>query len=145
MKRLYALLEAARQLEDELDELVLDAVVTKEPEILSLNTDQQLYNKGVDRNNIKIAPPYTAAWVKHKKKKGDPHDRVTLRDTGEFHDSFFISTVKGGFFIDSTDEKAGWLNNRYFDIFGLTPQNVLRVCDEIRPPLIAAVRAKLAV
>ena len=57
-----------------------------ENKILSWNADAQLYEQGVNALGVSIDSykPYTDLTIEIKKEKGQPYDRVTLRDTGDF-------------------------------------------------------------
>jgi len=46
--------------------------------------NKQLFREGVDGNNIKL-PGYRRTTIRLKIAKGDPVDRTTLRDDGEFY------------------------------------------------------------
>ena len=63
--------------------------------ILELNTQTQLYDQGVgsDGNSIGKYSNYT---INIKKEKGQPTDRVTLKDTGEFYKSFRVRWIASG-------------------------------------------------
>lgn len=55
--------------------------------IIELNTITQLYDQGIDSTGQSIGEysPYTKIL---KTEKGQPIDRVTLKDTGAFYESF---------------------------------------------------------
>lgn len=55
--------------------------------IIELNTIGQLYTKGINSDGESIGE-YSEYTKDIKYEKGQPYDRVTLRDTGEFYDSF---------------------------------------------------------
>jgi hypothetical protein len=61
-----------------------------------------------------------------KRKKGQPTDRVTLKDTGDFYSSFQVLPFKGGFIIDADPIKEDTnLFDRYGeDILGLNDENL---------------------
>jgi uncharacterized protein YcbX len=63
-----------------------------------------------------------------KKLKGQPTTRVTLRDTGAFHESMFVVFDSEGFYITASDEKTGALVAKYGEeIFRLTDKNLTRI------------------
>lgn len=72
----------------------------------------QLYS-GIDGYMREIRPPYAPRTIKIKQRKGQPTDRVTLRDTGEFYNSLRIEFDDSGFRIVSNDDKAKYLIARY--------------------------------
>lgn len=56
--------------------------------LIDQQTDQ--FDKGKDANNISIVPSYALSTKKIKQSKGQPTDRVTLKDTGKLYDSINI-------------------------------------------------------
>lgn len=108
-----------------LPEVVLESVKDNEAEILDLNIDSQLFQKGIDSEGQAITPGYAPLTISIKRAKGQPTDRVTLRDTGDFHRSFQISYGSDAFDFFATDPKSQKLEQKYgSEIFGLTPDNL---------------------
>jgi len=96
---------------------------------------KQLFS-GVDESGDKILPEYTARTVAIKKKKGQPTDRVTLKDTGAFYSEMFLDPREDIYVIDSADEKSGDLQKKYGpEIFGLTEQNQTQYVEENLEPV----------
>lgn len=129
-----------RAFKDSLPMLLEDIIRDKEDVIVSAIANDQLYRRGVNGHDEKIMDymPYTARTIKEKKKKGQPTTRVTLRDTGEFHESMFVVFDSEGFYITSSDEKTKYLVKRYGeDIFRLTDKNFTRIIQShVRKELI---------
>lgn len=137
LARLNQLIKNVQDVEDNLDAIVLDQVRKFEPEILELNTQDQLAQRGVDGAGAKLFPEYRPLTIKIKTIKGQPTDRVTLEDTGDFFDGFRIHYGRTFFGIFSEDEKADKLEAKYGpDIFGLTDANLQEardlICDDLR-------------
>ena len=65
------------------------ALEQNQQKIVELNV-KQLYEYGINSLGIRIDTydPYSPYTVRVKKEKGQPYDRVTLRDTGDFHTEF---------------------------------------------------------
>lgn len=94
--------------------------------IVEMNSEDQLFEKGIDRNGIEIASyaPYSAVTVQLKKLKGQPTTRVTLRDEGDFHFSFFLELTSTGMEIKASNWKTEHLVQGYGEqILGLTDYN----------------------
>jgi hypothetical protein len=94
-------------------------------EVIRLNTDEQLFNKGVDsvgRELESIGGSYSDVTILFKRAEGLPFDRVTLFSTGAFYDSFIVKAQKDGILIEANTFKNGKdLQNRWGDnIIGLT-------------------------
>jgi len=127
------------------ENLVQEAVKESDDMIIALNTDDQLYNKGINNDGSKVEPAYTRTTVSIKKKKGQPSNRVTLKDTGDFHDSFKVKASRGEVEIYATDKKAAKLEKKYGDkIYGLTSENRDKYSSEILYPIILKNLKKLA-
>ena len=78
-----------RAFKDSLPMLLEDIVRDKEDVIVSAIADDQLYRRGINGRGEKIMDymPYAPKTIQNKKRKGQPTTRVTLRDTGAFHES----------------------------------------------------------
>jgi hypothetical protein len=112
---------------------VSEIIKDNEAFICDMNAQVQLYEQGVNRLSVSIMDyqPYAESTIAYKKRKGQPYDRVTLRDTGAFHASFYITTTDKDFEIKARDEKTQWLTKRYGNqILGLTEEHVAEVAAE---------------
>ncbi len=101
------------------------ALEQNQQRIVEMNVEQ-LYDYGMNSLGIRIDTyePYSPYTVRIKQEKGQPYDRVTLRDTGDFHKSFGVVFEPVGFYITSTDYKTQDLIDKYgARIFGLTSEN----------------------
>lgn len=128
---------------EELEEEILENKAV----IIRMITQDQLYERGINGKNVFIASykPYTPRTIQNKIRKGQPTDRVTLKDTGEFYDSFNVVYDENGFYITSDDEKAKYLVEKYGEeIFRLTNENLSTLLREyIKPILIIKLRMHL--
>ena len=118
----------------------IEAVVREnEATILDMNAEDQLFLKGIDRNGVSISDyaPYSEITKEIKRMKGQPTARVTLRDEGDFHSSFYIEYLADGFKIGAKDGKTEKLVKKYGNqILGLTDENVKELATEyIKPEL----------
>lgn len=128
-----------RKYKDILDDELRDEIMRNKEVILKMITEEQLYNLGIEGQGIEIwsYQPYKARTVRRKRKKGQPYDRVTLKDTGKFYSSLDIQFDSSGFYVTSSDEKANALLEKYGKtIFRLTNENLKTLLnDYIRPSL----------
>lgn len=125
-----------RSLKANLPDLVGDLVAENAPAIEDLQTAQ--LSEGLDSEGNRIEPDYTPFTVQIKKQKGQPYDRVTLRDTGDFHAGMFLSGGNNNqFAIGNSDGKAGALLRKYSDkILGLNEDSIQKLINEqLRPEL----------
>lgn len=136
-----------RRFKDILDEELRDEIMKHEDVIVRMVTQEQLYEEGIEGRGIEIMSyqPYTAKTIKIKQKKGQPYDRVTLKDTGEFYSSLHVEFDDEGFYVTSTDDKAEYLLARYGKtIFRLTNENFSELLrNYIRPSLKEKLKKRL--
>ena len=98
---------------------------------------QQMY-EGLDGYKRNIQPPYAPSTIKKKQRKGQPYDRVTLRDTGDFYKSLHVTFDDDGFLIMSNDQELmDLLTAKYGQpILRLSDENLkILLRDYIRPSL----------
>lgn len=119
------LIDKFKKVGEELDtgEIAKKIVRDNENILIDMNAQDQLYAKGVNRLGVRIDEyqPYRPLTIQVKIEKRQPYDRVTLKDTGEFYDSFCVETEEDRFYIKASDEKTNWLIKKYgAEIFGLT-------------------------
>lgn len=104
----------------DLERELLKTVSLNDKKALNLNRDDQLFGSGTDANGNPLTPDYAPFTIDQKRFLGQPTDRVTLRDTEAFHNSFFMDASKFPVRIDATDQKTSELKTKYGDdIFGL--------------------------
>lgn len=129
-----------RAFKDSLPMLLEDIIRDKEDVIVSTIANNQLYRRGVNGKDEKIMDyaPYAARTIQNKRRKGQPTTRVTLRDTGEFHESMYVVFDSEGFYITTSDDKAQYLIKKYGEkIFRLTDKNFTKIIrSHIRKELV---------
>ena len=114
------------------------AVQENTDKIVELNVEQ-LYEYGINSLGVSIDTyaPYSPYTIRAKNEKGQPTDRVTLRDTGDFHKSFEVVVGPVDFYITATDYKTDMLVERYGEkIFGLIPQNKIELAQKYLYPAV---------
>lgn len=114
-------------------------ILRNEDVIIEMIIQDQLYDHGIEGRGIEIASylPYAASTVKRKIRKGQPTNRVTLKDSGDFYKSLHVEFDEDGFYVTSSDDKSKYLLDRYGKtIFRLSNENFNRLLREyIRPSL----------
>ena len=92
--------------------------------IIGLNTRNQLFDEGIDSEGQTLGE-YTPFTKGRKQEKGLPFDRITLYDTGEFYDSFYIKPVNDGFEIiaDPVKDDTDLFTDYGKEILGLTSES----------------------
>lgn len=130
-----------------LDSIIKTAIENNSRKVTKLNTDDQLFDKGVDSSGSKISPAYSRTTVSIKNRKGQPTNRVTLKDTGSFHKSFKVDTKKESFKIDATDSKRDKLVKKYSssgeNIFGLTDFSLVKLSHELSKEVLTSIKMKI--
>lgn len=115
------------------------------PEFLDLNVEQ--LNEGKRSDGTDILPSYTDFTVKIKKEKGQPFDRVTLKDTGQFQSMITGKVAGNKVIIDSSDPKTSALEKKYATskgkLFGLSQEKKKTYIKDLRPAFIRNVKSKL--
>ena len=108
-----------------------------------LNTDLQLY-KGFDAVGDKIKPAYSKLTISYKKRKGDPYDRVTLKDTGDFYRSTDVDTSATDFIIINHDEQFPKLAEKYGNkLLGLSEGNKHLLALKLKSQIIPKIKKKI--
>lgn len=108
----------------DLERVALAAFKENEHFALDLNTQDQLFERGEDAEGNKITPEYTPFTKMIKRQKGQPTDRVTLKDEGDFYRGFYVKSQKFPVIFDSRDSKTGELVFKYGkEIFGLSEKS----------------------
>lgn len=95
--------------------------------ILDANAETQLFEEGVNSLGVSIMDyrPYAPLTIEIKKIKGQPTNRVTLRDEGDFESSFYLQVSDTQFEIKAGDFKTESLIKKYgAEILGLTTENI---------------------
>jgi hypothetical protein len=108
--------------------------------------NKQLFEKGQDSKGSIIRPAYSPLTVSIKRKKRQPHDRVTLKDSGRLHESIRIIPKGDEVEIVTSVPYAKYLFKKYGDdILGIQ-EELLREFLEIYilPNLKKAFNDKLA-
>lgn len=120
---------------------LMDVAKKHEDTILDLNTESQLFEKGETGEGTPITPAYRPFTVRIKKQKGQPTNRVTLRDSGDFHKSFRVIFSKTQFRITADDEKTQKLVDKYGgQILGLSEDSLDTLAEGVKPDMIKKTR-----
>lgn len=137
MEQIEALINGLKKFEEQIPQVIERSLQDNEDFILALNYEDQLFDRGVDSNSKALKPPYAESTVSIKKRKHQPTNRVTLRDTGVFHKSFYIYYGSDNFEIMTSDPIEPFLTNRYGPpILGLTDKNLQYVKDRFIGPAL---------
>ena len=121
--------------------LIQSIILENEYIITDMNSEDQLYEQGINRLGVNIMDyaPYSPLTIEIKKEKGQPYNRVTLRDEVDFEQSFYVEADTQQFTIKAADWKTEDLIQRYGrQILGLTEENkIILIWAYIYPELKA--------
>lgn len=114
--RLRKLAESLKTFQETIDQSIVEIFMENQDVIVEYVTNIQLYIEGMrgsDGAFIMDYMPYSRLTIKLKEIKGQPTDRVTLRDTGDFHKSFRIEPTDDTVEITADDWKTEELKDKY--------------------------------
>ena len=98
-----------------MDKITIDVIKDNSKFILDENRSQ-LFD-GLDKEGKEIVNEqggkYSPTTIIIKKEKGQPTDRVTLRDTGDWQDAMFLEVKGNEILTDSSDWKTDELLKKY--------------------------------
>lgn len=138
--RLDTLARALKNLPARLTATVLEVAQANNYVLEDANTAQ--LEAGLDADGRQITPEYAELTVDIKTAKGQPTDRVTLRDRGDFY-AGIVAQVRGQELeMVGTDSKTAKLQEKYGDdILGLSEQAIDEFREDyVRPELEAKTR-----
>lgn len=108
-------IKAIRALPKLLINKTLEVVKDNESRVVSDITDGQLFTFGQDGKGISLGS-YAQSTINRKKAKGQPTNRVTLRDTGEYHRSHRLELTSDGIEVKADPVNGDYeLRSRYGD------------------------------
>ncbi len=123
----------------DIDKIVEDAIEATKGELLNQNRAQM--EAGQNKEEKAITPLYAPSTVSKKKRKGQPYDRVTLKDKGEFYNKMGAQVDNEQVLIGSGVEYAKYLEARYgIQIFGVGGVYQVRYNDVLAPVIISKVK-----
>ena len=128
----------------DLFQIFQETILEMKEQIIDLNTEGQLFEKGIDPDGEKLPLPYAPLTIILKKSKGQPTDRITLHDSGDLYRGWFIKFVsKSSFTMSSTDSKVPKLLDEWGNFFGLTKESIEFLQPEFKERFVGKVRAKI--
>lgn len=144
MKLITDLIGKLSHFRDNINTYMEAITMDAEDTIIDMNISQ-MYDKGERRTGEKITPEYAPATVQIKKKKGQPTNRVTLRDTFAFQSSIWVQYYVDSFEIKADDWKTEQLVQKYGEeILGLQDSMVKILVDNFyRPSLLNELKKQL--
>jgi hypothetical protein len=123
---------------------VIRETVEETTEELTIYQQQQMY-AGRRSDGDTIYPSYTLLTEEIKTGKGQPTDRVTLKDTGAFYRGITVTASANSVKITSTDSKTGMLEEKYGEeIFGLNADSAAKYSEnELEPIALKKIKEQI--
>lgn len=149
MGKIDDLLKRVVKFNDELTSgrLMQKIIWDNEAYIIDMNAEEQLFEQGINRLGVEISDyaPYSPVTIAIKEAKGQPTNRVTLRDEGDFESSFYLEVGDKQFEIKASDFKTEDLIKKYGrQILGLTDENIsILIWKYISPDLMAETKKQI--
>jgi phage gpG-like protein len=129
----FSILDSVRERVQEIKDTIypsLKAAINSNADLLKeIQTQKQFYDRGQDSDGISITPSYAAKTIKIKTKKGQPTDRVTLNDTGDYYESIAFSGTDTEMIITATVDYASYLSSRYGTLSNTSGTDILGIQD----------------
>lgn len=105
--------------------------------MIEMNRNFQLFEEGIDANGRSLGV-YSRRTIEIKREKGQPTNRVTLKDTGQFYMSFKFKNEATEAYITANTEKD---DKDLAEVYG---ENILGLTDEslfyLRPEIVSDTR-----
>lgn len=143
MERLERLTKKLKRLKPSIETFTREVIEDNRPLLEDFNALQ--LDQGLKADGSDITPEYHPFTVAIKKAKGQPYDRVTLKDTGAFYESIRIKTTRNELTYEATDSKTEDLQEKYGDaILGLSDEDKTEFIDSyLREDLQTKIRKYL--
>ena len=133
---LNSLQRTVERLETVINPSIRESVDNNKNILKRSQTEVQMF-LGINSKGSKIRPfPYAKSTINYKKRKGQPTDRITLKDSGDFYDSIEIEARTIDFVISTQITYSIFLVSRYADILGLTTEILSIFLENYTLPII---------
>jgi len=124
------------RLRTSINESIRTSVDNNKTVIKTMQTDEQMY-QGINASGNAITPfPYATSTINYKKRNGQPTDRITLKDSGDFYDSIQIEARTDNFVISTQITYSIYLVTKYAEILGITDTNLQTFVNTYTLPII---------
>lgn len=124
----------------DIDTIVEQSIEQTKSDLLAENTAQML--SGLRKDQKPIKPLYAASTIRAKKKKGQPTDRVTLKDKGNLYGKIGAVVDNEQIIIDSDVEYSKHLEAKYGEIYGIGGRFKASYNEVLQPVIIDKIREK---
>lgn len=132
----------------DIEQVIDNSLTATAPDYVELQREQMfsgIQSDGDEIQRIGVSyKGYAPKTIKIKEAKGQPTDRITLRDTQAFQDDIFSEPRQEGLIVGSGDEKSAMLQRDYGNkIFGLASKSKAAYIEKLRPVAVQQAVAQL--
>lgn len=118
---------------------------------IRLNRKVQLYEQGVGVDGRELRSVYARygnvyanRTIAYKREKNQPINRVTLRDTGAFYQTFNTKLINGELFLTANTIKDGEdLQDKFGQVVGLTTESKNELIKQAKPIVLTYIKSKI--
>jgi hypothetical protein len=118
---------------------------------IRLNRNVQLYEQGVGVDGRSLRSPfargrdvYSRETMRIKEEKGQPTDRVTLRDKGAFYQTFNTKLMNGELYLTAnTIKDREDLQDKFGQVVGLTTESKNELIKQAKPIVLTYIKSKI--
>lgn len=113
--------------------------------VIDQNLVEQLFKHGIDSKGNSLGK-YASSTIKYKKSKGQPYDRVTLIDHGDFYETYRFTAMKNGFdlFMDGKKENTDLFRRYGKDVLGLTDHSLDVISELVKYGIIEYIQNEVS-
>lgn len=118
---------------------------------IRLNRSVQLYEHGVGVDGRELRSVYARygnvyanRTIAYKREKNQPINRITLRDTGAFYQTFSTKLKAGELYLTANTIKDGEdLQDKFGQVIGLTAESKSELLKQAKPIVLQYVKGKI--
>jgi len=126
-----------KEMKASIDKSLQTSINTNKKVLIEQQTEGQM-DKGKDANNISLVPDYALSTKIAKRRKQQPTNRVTLKDTGKLYDSIDIQAGTTEVVFSANVDYYKYLVAHYDtnQILGIQPKEMKEFIDKYTLPEI---------
>ena len=145
MEEIVTLQKNIQLLIDNFDEIIKSCIADNDESIIKIQQNQMLLGENSEGDKIGMYQDVFYADEKYSMNTKAGHGYVDLKYSGDFYNAMFLKIVGDEFEIDSTDEKAKDLKDKYNkngDIFGINDNNFDTLIELIEDKFLVILKEK---
>lgn len=123
MKAIDNLISRVKRFKQDIPIIINETFKDNESIIIDYIIEDQLFEKGVDSDGNSLGD-YSPITISIKRQKGQPTNRITLRDTEDYVNSYSLETRQNDVAIKISDHKFGEIIARFPKTDALTDENL---------------------